>query len=657
MKTTMLLTTLACGLLSLDGLAHGGQYRGPEDTVPPDAGRGPGRGSGGGPRGPTTPGPAAPGQPAPPRGGDSGGSRGGVPGAGPTTGRSYSIPEDFGTWQYWWEFNKDAYLDLKRHVFAGSVATGSIDVEVGRGADIAVTVSARPSATDLTTRVIPALLAGLDAPESNRDVVSSCMVALAKIGRDRRFLPLVAKKLASPDQEIRETAAIALGISTLPEALDVLVDLAQDSVSGRKLAGRANVDARSRAFACYGCGLVAHATSDLEVKRRVFATMTTLLDDARVTRGDIMIAALQAIGLLRGSGTSGGKDLDADVTAYLTAFMEREDKDASAVVRAHAVTALARFVGREANAAIKARFVTLLHGASSAWIQQSATLALGVVATKDDADVCEALRESLIKAKDPQVKAFSAIALGQVGGAANRDCLRKAMAKSKSPMKAWTALGLAILVDTERRQGSALGTQRSIVSDLLREYRDAADPEIAAGIAIALGITRDRDAENDVFDGLLRFRKNAASAGYHAVALGMMGSQGLKSDLRLLLERSVRDDVLFSRCAIALGLLGDKAVALDLVRRLHDEDNTVAVASSLSQALGFVGDRRSLDGLVSIVRDHRRPNIPRAFAAVALGLIGDKEDLPWNSKIAANINYRANVPTLTDGSSGVLDIL
>ena len=64
MKTTMLLTTLACGLLSLDGLAHGGQYRGPEDTVPPDAGRGPGRGSGGGPRSPPTPGPARPSPPA-----------------------------------------------------------------------------------------------------------------------------------------------------------------------------------------------------------------------------------------------------------------------------------------------------------------------------------------------------------------------------------------------------------------------------------------------------------------------------------------------------------------------------------------------------------------------------------------------------------------
>ena len=47
----------------------------------------------------------------------------------------------------------------------------------------------------------------------------------------------------------------------------------------------------------------------------------------------------------------------------------------------------------------------------------------------------------------------------------------------------------------------------------------------------------------------------------------------------------------------------------------------------------------------------------RAFSAVALGLVGDKEQVPWNSKIAANTNYRANVETLTGSSTGILDIL
>jgi hypothetical protein len=50
-------------------------------------------------------------------------------------------------------------------------------------------------------------------------------------------------------------------------------------------------------------------------------------------------------------------------------------------------------------------------------------------------------------------------------------------------------------------------------------------------------------------------------------------------------------------------------------------------------------------------------DLPRAFAAVALGLVGDKEELPWNSKIAVDNNYRANVETLTGAGAGILDIL
>ncbi|MHC4513743.1 MAG: hypothetical protein ACYTGW_01645 [Planctomycetota bacterium] len=43
---------------------------------------------------------------------------------------------------------------------------------------------------------------------------------------------------------------------------------------------------------------------------------------------------------------------------------------------------------------------------------------------------------------------------------------------------------------------------------------------------------------------------------------------------------------------------------------------------------------------------------------MALGGVTDKEKLPWNSKIARNMNYRAAVETLTGvAGTGVLDIL
>jgi len=48
-----------------------------------------------------------------------------------------------------------------------------------------------------------------------------------------------------------------------------LVDLAQDNTLGRRISSQPEVNDRTRAFACYGLGLLAYENG-LEVKRRVF---------------------------------------------------------------------------------------------------------------------------------------------------------------------------------------------------------------------------------------------------------------------------------------------------------------------------------------------------------------------------------------------------
>jgi HEAT repeat protein len=83
----------------------------------------------------------------------------------------------------------------------------------------------------------------------------------------------------------------------------------------------------------------------------------------------------------------------------------------------------------------------------------------------------------------------------------------------------------------------------------------------------------------------------------------------------------------------------------------------LAKLSAIAAALGFIGDRRSITPLKTMLFDTQLGDLSRAFAAVALGGISDKEPLPWNSKVGQNINYRAAVETLTDKTSGILDIL
>jgi hypothetical protein len=89
---------------------------------------------------------------------------------------------------------------------------------------------------------------------------------------------------------------------------------------------------------------------------------------------------------------------------------------------------------------------------------------------------------------------------------------------------------------------------------------------------------------------------------------------------------------------------------------LTESSQTVASLSAIAGALGFIGDQRTIGPLVSMLHDASLPPLSRAFAAVALGGVADKEMLPWSSKIGVDTNYRAAVPTLTNGLSGVLDI-
>jgi hypothetical protein len=99
--------------------AHGGQYRGPGDVVPPSPGGG---GGTGGPAGPTTGGPAGPeraGPSGPTTGGPAGPRRVALPArpaqkrGAPPAGRGVDIEDDLTTWNYWWEFNKDPFIRLK----------------------------------------------------------------------------------------------------------------------------------------------------------------------------------------------------------------------------------------------------------------------------------------------------------------------------------------------------------------------------------------------------------------------------------------------------------------------------------------------------------------------------------------------------------------
>jgi hypothetical protein len=682
MKTRVLLTLAGAGALTVladAAFAHGGMYRGPGDTVPPSPG-GPGRSGGSGPGGPQTGSPSGPSAPAPGMPGAGGGPRTGG-GAGPTGGRGggrtgggINLEPDLASWEFWWEFNKDAYLQLKDAVHRAGPVTGEDRFFLG-GTQHSREETLRPTRTQILEDVLPALRRAIDATD-NRDIASSCMVAMAKIGENHpefRLIDVFAKRLQRPDQEIRETAALAIGIAGRVGngELELLTGLAQDDAAGRKAVG-GEVDVRSRSFACYALGLIAHGNADRDVKRSVLAAMKPIL--AANTRHDrnVKVAAIHAIGLLDiGTVDAADRELRTEAIDCLQQYFTQPLGAGEELIQAHCPTAMAKLVGRggEGSAPLVARFAAELGKTDrkrGADVHRSCALALGQLClphaddTSADAQYSKLLWQTHVDHRDVQTQNFALLALGQIGGAANRSRLLNGMREAKSQTRPWFAMALGVLAHGQRAGRTGEGHDDRLIGETLAaELRRGQDPSLNSALAIALGLARHADAAPAMRTMLEGDQQKEDQAGYLGIGLALMDDRASIEMLHRVVEQSGYRPTLLKQAAVALGLLGDKRAAEALLQKLEATSSNVATFAAFSSALGLIGDRRSVAPLRRLLGDEDESHLRRAFAAVALGGIADRANLPWYAQIAANLNYRAAVETLVNQTmgSGVLDIL
>jgi len=684
--------TAALGLLALVSaplLAHGGKYMGPGDTVPPAPGGG-GGGRGATPDGPGGGRPTTPGGGGPvlPGGGPAGGETGrpvgptGVPPAGGLTGpRGGALPEDLTTWDQWWEFNKDPYIRLRDAVLAGGVSTGDDgDFPVGSTVRPNDNTSLRPSAEMIQGEILPALKKAIDSTDQ-RDINSSCMVAMAKIGVDHPDFTLrsvFAPRLKKGDQEIRETAALALGIAAIAgeEELELLIGLALDKERGRDASG-GEVDYRTRSFAAYGLGLVANKTTDLAIKRKAFEALKTLLDDSKLTNRDIKVAAINGMAILNiPTSTDADRALLDDVLKSLDGYYLQKLGASECLIQAHVPTAIAKLITRDHKDAerYKELFADDLQETgkfkrAGNEIPESCVLALAKLArpyqdsddkANPDNRYSKLLATTSDKHIDQQTQFFSYLALGLIGGQKNEEYLMKALDKGKDTEKAWCVLALGVYTHWKLLDDPNASANPLLVQSMMKELKDAKNPELVGALAISLGLCRGRAAAEEMRARMENSVAKEEMAGFLAVGLALMDDRASVPTLRRLVQGSVRRFAFLQKAAIALGKLGDKQVADDLQDLLGEkgEANTnLAKLSALAHAIGFIGDHRSVAPLKRMLFDSALGELPRAFAAVALGGVADKEPLPWNSKLAVDTNYRAQVETLSNKSTGVLDIL
>jgi hypothetical protein len=671
---------LAALVLTAAARAHGGQYRGPGEVAPPAPGSvgGSSSGSGSGGAGPGdssskgTPGAA-------PRTGGGGAAAGGPPGPALGAGaRGAPVDEDLGRWEFWWEFGKDPFLRLRDAVYAGTRSPED-DVLPGPRSAFARAAVERPTDADLA-RVSGALAAALRAA-ADRDTVSGCIVALAKIGRDPAAATLPAlfePYLKVGDQEIRETAALALGIAgqLRPEAVERQSSLLRDDAAGR----------RQWAFAAYGCGLLlaraaAHPREAAELTEGLLAIVRAPQSHGR----ELLVAAIEALALLpRGLPGPSGRLLRERVVLALGDYYRAELGPGERLMQAHVPPAIARLLPAADPAAaywqrlfaddLRAGIDTEAGRSGQRrgdhlHVAQSCALALGGMtrpwegdADPDDAAVAATLLDAYHHHRDQQTRAFALLALARIGGERARATLLAELDRAgRAIEQPWCAVALGVLharaAELAARRGASLDTDRELHDALLAAFARARNPSAVGAIAIALGLAGDLRAGDRLRAALADNRQRDDVAGYTALGLGLLRDQRAAGLVRDVLADSGNRPFLMMQCVRALGLIGDRGAGELLCRELEAPGGTLAELAAVAAALGQIGDRHALDPLLRTLADDRLTPLTRAFAAVALGSICDKDPLPWNHVFASCTNYRAATATLTDGASGILDIL
>jgi HEAT repeat protein len=383
------------------------------------------------------------------------------------------------TWEDWWHFNKDPFLDLKRAVGTGGPATAADEIVSGKP-------RASPSVPGaVRSRVVPALRALVET-EKSTEVVGGSMIALARAddgGSDEateRTIPLLVKRLADSSQEIAETAALSLGILGSEESLPILEALVLNGPAGRKLVGEHDVSDRTRAFAAYGLGLVAHQSATNRGRQLAARALCAAIEGTRASAPDVEIAAVIALSL----GPLDAERAPSSSAPWISRqtevrFLQKivADPRRRSLVRAHAVTALARLAQGappELAADVVEQLLGLLraHAKLENEVLQSCAQALGLLGDADGDLLDRKIRSALgtlLDDPDSQTRCFALVALAQVGsrpsasGAGGeeegslvcRNLITGEIVRGRGQTRPWAAIALGVL---ERRIQDRIGT-------------------------------------------------------------------------------------------------------------------------------------------------------------------------------------------------------
>jgi len=620
--------------------AHGGAYQGPKDVAGGSSGAASSSASSGGAQGASgtrAPGPL-------PSASSSGGSRLGARGQSGRVTSGSSSGGGLGTsylgWEFWWESNRDAYLDLKARLAYRSQVSGSPGQLTGRGPKSRHGSGVRPSVQWVESVLLPRLLAVASSAD-DRDVLDSTILALARSapeGARAEVVQALTGLLAHRELSVQAAAALGLGVLRDSEAVPLLQHLLQDDSAGRQAVGGGAVPTLVRAHAALALGLIA----DAPAVRALLAVSVEFPDSER----DIKCCSLAALGLIpRGAALA--------ATAQQVLLERLVDEHLDDVVRSYVPTTLGKLGDEFAAAPMLAVFVAR---DTPNPVRQSLAIGLGQLAGPDDEAVLKALDDYVAEGRDQQTRHFALVALGQIaarpsanaGGAgdeARARVVRRLLLELRGQgasreHRSWVAMAAALL-------GRA---QPDLVPELLTALREAHrrehDPSFRGAFALALALLNDRASAPAIAADLTEAGQDDLR-GHAAEALGLLRYTQVTPVLRSLCLDPGVSETLRLKAGTGLGLLGDVDAVPLIVDALKSAKSLESLASQ-ARAIGLIGDQAAGAALLEMAGDADAAALPRAFSLVALGLLGERDRLPFNAALKADNNYYAQVPAIAE---------
>ncbi|MBI1852380.1 MAG: HEAT repeat domain-containing protein [Planctomycetes bacterium] len=506
-------------------------------------------------------------------------------------------PEPTSWWGLWARVGAPYVFD---RIAATEPTTSAADFLLGRsgGRSAPTRVALVPRAA--ADASISALLDALTDPSA--EVRAAAAIAVGRAG-DPFVRARLERSLSDSNDRVCASATLGLGMMGVNDEADALRHLLADDVAGRRLARRESVPTAARASAARALGFLRDASSS-------GALIAVLTGRGSGAQDDVALAALEALGSI---------DSDASTSALVGIASSGGQSD---VRRASALESLGR---RGARAGLPLAMRALRDGGRES--ARSAALALGrLVSSADSRVVAEIGVLAERHDRDPITRGIACLALGALGGRDAQEILGRVIQRDRSDAAQFSAIALGFLARTTTPTVTAMGETATSILLASMASADQRGADFRAAVALALGLARAHDAEEELHvmlnspgDKLVRVRGSAA------IALGLLGSHVAVPDIAALTRRCGIEQL--PQCGVGLALLSRRQSAAEIEARLFSAETDVERVA----AVATLGSIRSLDSvpvLVAAARDRSSSESLRSAAISALGRIVDARTIP-----------------------------